>query len=77
MTLDAFIMLVGALVALLPYLGFPNSWDRVILLVLGICIVIVGVVVRRRGTKKNVVLEAPRTFEEHVQPELSQHDTAQ
>jgi len=48
MSLDALIMFCGALVALLPFLGFPNSWDAVMFLVLGLIIVVLGVVVRRR-----------------------------
>jgi hypothetical protein len=49
MTLDALIMFSGALVALLPFLGFPTSWDTAILFILGIFIVALGIVVRRRG----------------------------
>jgi CBS domain containing-hemolysin-like protein len=53
MTLDSLIMLCGALVAILPFLGFPNSWDTVIFVVLGVMIITLGIVVRRR---------APRAF---------------
>jgi hypothetical protein len=49
MTLDALIMFAGAFVALLPFLGFPTSWDTAILFILGIFIVALGIVVRRRG----------------------------
>jgi hypothetical protein len=52
MTLDSLIMLCGALVAVLPFLGFRNSWDTVIFAILGICIVALGVVVRRRTPKR-------------------------
>lgn len=48
MSLDALIMFSGAMVALLPFLGFPNSWDAAIFLALGLFIVGLGVVVRRR-----------------------------
>lgn len=48
MTLDALIMLAGALVAVLPFLGFPNNWDTVLLFLLGVAIVGLGIVVRRR-----------------------------
>lgn len=51
MSLDALIMFSGALVALLPFLGFPNSWDAVMFLVLGLFITFLGVVVRRRRKK--------------------------
>ena len=55
MTLDALIMLLGAFVALLPFLGFPNDWDTVLLLISGICIVALGIAVRRRMNRKNSV----------------------
>lgn len=51
MTLDALIIFSGAAVAVLPFLGFPNSWDSVIFLLLGILIVSLGIVVRRRGAR--------------------------
>lgn len=63
MTLDALIMLAGTLVALVPYMGLPRSWDDVILVVLGIFIVILGVVVRRR---KRRPASAQRAFVESV-----------
>ena len=49
MTLDALIMLSGGFVAVLPFLGFPNSWDSVLLFLAGIFIIGLGIVVRRRG----------------------------
>lgn len=49
MTLDGLIMLSGAFVALLPFLGFPLSWDTVLFFLAGIFIVSLGIVVRRRG----------------------------
>ena len=48
MTTDTLIILSGALVALLPFLGFPTSWDTVIFFLLGIFVVSLGIVVRRR-----------------------------
>lgn len=48
MTLDTLIMFVGAMVALLPFLGFPNSWDKVILFLLGVFVIALGILVRRR-----------------------------
>ena len=49
MTLDALIMLAGAFVALLPFLGFPQRWDTALLFIAGILIVALGIVARRRG----------------------------
>lgn len=57
MTLDALIMFAGALVALVPFLGFPNSWDTYIFLALGVLIVIFGIILRRRAGKKTVRAE--------------------
>jgi len=64
MTLDALIMLVGALVAMLPFLGFPNSWDTVFFFILGIVVIALGIIVRRRGShhvpsKQTFVENAP------------------
>ena len=52
MTIDTLIMLAGAFVASLPFLGFPNSWDNVMLFLAGIFIISLGIVIRRRGTNK-------------------------
>ena len=48
MTLDAVIMLTGALVAILPLLGFPSSWDNVFFFLAGIFVIALGIIVRRR-----------------------------
>lgn len=52
MSLDAMIMLAGALVATVPFLGFPGSWDAVLLVILGAIIVGLGITLRRRGGSK-------------------------
>ena len=49
MSLDALIMLAGAFVAALPFLGFPYSWDMVLFFLLGVLVIGLGIVVRRRG----------------------------
>lgn len=48
MTIDALIMLGGAFVAVLPFLGFPNSWDTFFFICAGVFIIALGIVVRRR-----------------------------
>ncbi|QQG37911.1 MAG: hypothetical protein HYS26_04785 [Candidatus Kaiserbacteria bacterium] len=48
MTLDAVIMLVGAFVALLPFLGLPNSWDTALFFGAGVVVIGLGIIVRRR-----------------------------
>jgi len=47
MSLDALIMLAGALVAVLPFLGFPAGWDTAFYFLLGVFIIALGIVVRR------------------------------
>jgi len=49
MTLDTLIILTGTFVAVLPFLGFPNSWDNVLFFVAGAFTVLLGIVVRRRS----------------------------
>ncbi|MDB5187755.1 MAG: hypothetical protein JWO50_275 [Candidatus Kaiserbacteria bacterium] len=49
MTLDALIMLTGVLTVVLPYLGFPSSWDRPLYTFFGIVFIMCGVTLRRRG----------------------------
>ncbi len=44
---DVLIMIAGLLVGILPFLGFPNSWDAIIFVALGVCIIALGVSVRR------------------------------
>lgn len=65
MTLDALIMLSGTFVAVLPFLGFPNSWDAAFFLIAGIFIVALGVAVRRRIHKKG---------ERHEEDAFAEHD---
>jgi hypothetical protein len=59
MTLDALIMLAGALVASLPFLGFPNSWDNVVLFLIGIFVIALGIIVRRKA-RHSAVSGPPR-----------------
>ena len=51
MTLDALIMFAGAFVTVLPFLGFPNSWDNVLLFIVGVFTLVLGIVVRRRSAR--------------------------
>lgn len=51
MTIDALILLSGAFVLILPFLGFPASWDAVLLFFAGVFIIGLGIAVRRRGLK--------------------------
>ena len=48
MTLDALIMLAGALVALLSVAGFPPSFYKPMFFILGVFVVALGIIVRRQ-----------------------------
>jgi len=52
-------MLAGALVAVLPFLGFPSSWDTVLFFILGVFVFALGVVVRRLGIASGKVERRP------------------
>ncbi len=54
MTVDTLLMLSGAFVAILPFLGFPQRWDTVLFFLAGIFVVALGIIVRRRGNGPRV-----------------------
>ena len=67
MTLDTLIMLAGAFVAVLPFLGFPSSWDTVLFFLAGVFVVCLGIVLRRRNTENNSRQGNGDTFVENLQ----------
>ena len=68
MTIDALIMFSGVMVTLLPFLGFPLKFDNIILVVLGIVVIALGIIVRRRGLKRSSAVHTGNgtTFVENV-----------
>lgn len=63
MTLDTILLLLGVFGIILPSLGFPSSIDDALFRIIGIAVVIVGVLLRRRGgvhmqSKNSVVAES-------------------
>ncbi len=58
MTLDALIIFSGTLVALVPYMGLPRVWDDRLLVVLGLLIITLGIIVRRRKRRPKLTSEA-------------------
>lgn len=76
MALDALIMLTGAFVAALPFLGLPNTWDTALFLIAGIFVITLGVVVRRRSGELHATESASREphFVEHMpRPQMNEH----
>ena len=77
MTLDTLIMLSGAFVAVLPFLGFPNSWDTVLFFSAGILVIALGIVVRRRGkTSKPDMATREAHFVENIPRTVETHEVA-
>lgn len=50
MRTDGFLLLVGLLLIALPYIGVPDSWKWVLVVVLGISLVCTSLLVRHRRT---------------------------
>lgn len=75
MTLDTLIMFAGALVAALPFLGFPNTWDTVIFFALGVFIIALGIVIRRRSGGERPRRGNGDTFVESAPPSARTHDS--
>lgn len=71
MTLDTLIMLSGALVAVLPFLGFPNSWDNVIFFLAGVFVIALGITVRRRGSGNGRTQEPRRSVSPERDAEIN------
>ncbi len=59
MTLDALIILSGGIIALLPFSGFPVAWDHAILFIIGLCVIALGIAVRRRLSQKMYTQKLP------------------
>jgi drug/metabolite transporter (DMT)-like permease len=59
MTLDALIILAGSIVAVLPFLGFPSSWNHALFFIAGLCVIALGIVVRRRLNKSTDTQQLP------------------
>ncbi len=73
MTLDTLIIASGAFVGLLPFLGFPNSWDTALFLLAGMFVMGLGVVVRRRrGDEETMMRRQASTFVERAP--LARHE---
>lgn len=83
MSKEALVILFGALVGLMPYLGLPGSWRTVLLSVAGLVIVLLGVLLRRevlsRGDTKgtsffidNRAQESGKSLEESNPPQRIQ-----
>jgi len=64
---DVIVMLLGVWVGLLPFLGFPSSWDRILFLISGIILISVGISMRRAKT-------ASREHNTDAQVSRGQHD---
>lgn len=76
MTIDALIMLSGAFVAVLPFLGFPNSWDSYLFVIAGAFTIALGIVVRRRLGRSEKKTDTSAQFAESA-PRHDENQLAQ
>ncbi|RJR13836.1 hypothetical protein C4585_01340 [Candidatus Parcubacteria bacterium] len=73
MTLDTLIIITGAAVAALPFLGFPSTWDKVIFLLLGVFVLSLGIALRRRGYTHTSEPKESDIFQGRVSNEHDSH----
>lgn len=73
MTVDTMLMISGVFVATLPFLGFPQSWDTVLFAIVGVLIVGLGIVVRRRGSSASHS-PAPRSSDSYSIESAHRHE---
>lgn len=71
MTIEALIVFLGIIVTVLPFLGFPLAIDNVILVALGICVILLGIVVRRRAQRRSSLAARTGTYADSVPRDLS------
>lgn len=77
MTIDALIMAAGAFVAILPFLGFPIKWDSVFLVVIGVFIITLGIIIRRRGAGRKALRgRTSQAFVESAPGSADTHEAA-
>ena len=60
-------MVFGALVILMPFLGFPSGWDKFFFIVIGI--LVIGVAYKLAA--KPVVKEADKEIHEEINKEIN------
>lgn len=75
MSIDTLIMLAGGFVAALPFFGFPNSWDNVFFFAAGVCVIALGIMVRRRGASGMKRTNGMAHFEENRPVKVETHET--
>ena len=44
---DVLLMLLGTFIVALPFLGFTNTWDTVMMVIVGVSVIAVAITVRR------------------------------
>lgn len=76
MTIDALIMLMGAIIATLPFLGFPIRMDNLIMVAIGIIVISLGIIVRRRDVALRArERRAHQVYVENAPQAQSGHET--
>jgi hypothetical protein len=80
MSKHAYIFITGLLVAILPFLGFPRSWDNVFFAVSGVILMVIAVLLRREQHRleigKTKTSRASQVFVENGDTTLSKYNSA-
>lgn len=75
MTIDALIMAAGAFITILPFLGFPIKWDSFFMVTVGVFVITLGILVRRRGISRKITPKrTPQSFVESAPVSAEPHE---
>ena len=72
MTKEMWIIVLGIVVALVPFLGFPGSWKTVIFVLVGLAIAVLAFIIRlRRMTQmRNALSTKGRQTDSYVENDI-------
>lgn len=71
MTIEGLIVFSGIVITVLPFLGFPLAIDNIILVALGIVVIVLGIIIRRRSERRNRLSARTTSYAESVPRDLS------
>jgi len=65
---ESILIILGALVALSPWSGLPQSWMEFVLVVLGLAVIVIAVTLRRRTSEPAAISAQVRMSAESSEP---------
>ena len=54
------VVVIGGIIIVLPFLGFSVTWEKIIFIVCGISLVIVGMLIRQESRQQNSLPSKPK-----------------